>query len=154
VKTKIRLLFAVAIACVVASTALADTKSHRKAAEDLLKLMGVESQMEKSLEQMTEIQIKASPQLAPFKDVMKKFYAKHMSYANVKEDYITIYVDAFTEKELKEIATFYKTPTGKKMVEKMPELMGKGMELGAKRVQDNQAELIQMIQAEAAKPKQ
>jgi hypothetical protein len=153
VKTKIRLLFAVAIASAVASNALADTKSHRKAAEDLLSTMGVEAQIEKSIDQTLELQIKQNAQIAPFKEVMKKFLSKHMSYPSLKEDFITIYVEAFTEQELKDIQAFYKTPLGKKVAEKMPEVSGKGMQLGAKRVSDNQAELLQMIQAEIAKPK-
>ena len=152
-KTKIRLLFAVAIASAVASAAFADTKSHRKAAEDLLTVMGVEAQVDKSIDQALDVQIKMNPQIGPFKDVMKKFFTKHMSYASLKEDFVTIYVDAFTEKELKDITAFYKTPVGKKMAEKMPEVSAKGMQLGAKRVQDNQAELRQMIQEEASKPK-
>ena len=97
-KTKIRLLYAVAIAAAVASTALADTKSHRKAAEDLLQIMGTESQMERSIDQSLDAQIKVNPAIGPFKDVMKKFLAKHMSYASLKEELITIYVEAFSEK--------------------------------------------------------
>ncbi len=153
-KTKLRLLFAIAIASAIASVAIADTKSHRKAAEDLLTTMGVENQMARSIDQSLEAQIKMTPVMAQFKEPMKKFFSKYMSYASLKDDLITTYVDAFTEKELKEITAFYKTPVGKKMVEKMPELMSKGMEIGMKRVQDNQAELQKMIQEEVAKPKQ
>ena len=152
-KTTIRLALAVAILSGVASTSSADTKSHRKAAEELLQVMGVETQLDKSIDQALEIQIKSNPQISPFKDVMKKFFSKHMSYAGLKEDFITIYTDTFTEKELKDIKAFYLTPTGKKMAEKMPELTSKGMLLGAKRVEENQAELREMIQEEASRPK-
>ena len=145
--------FAVAILLIAGSTPLADTKSHRKAAEDLLTVMGVETQLQSAIDQTLDMQIKANPQIEPFKDVMKKFFLKYMSWSSLKEDIVTIYVDTFTEKELGEIKAFYLTPTGKKMAQKMPELMGKGMQLGVKRVQDHQDELRQMIQEEAAKPK-
>jgi uncharacterized protein len=153
VKTKIRLLFAVAIAAAIASTAFADTKSHRKAAEEVLETLGVQAQVDKSIDQSLEAQAKAEPAMVPFKDVVKKFMTKHMSYASLKEDFITAYVDAFTEEELKEIAAFYKTPIGKKMAGKMPEVSYKLSQLGSKRLQENQEELMKMIQAEAGKPK-
>ncbi len=152
-RTKLSHLLAAAIIFAACSTASADQQSHRKAADNLLKVMGVENQLQTSIDQMLELQVKSNPQIAPFKDAMKKFFAKHMSYSGLKEDFITIYVDAFTEEELDDITAFYRTPTGRKMAEKMPELSSKGMQLGAKRVQDNQAELRQMIQDEATKPK-
>ena len=153
-RTQAGLAFAVALVLSVGSASLADEKSHRKAAEDLLVAMGVEKQLQNGIDQMVDMQAKNSPQIAPFKDTMKAFFSKHMSYAGLKEDLISMYAESFDEKELKEIKAFYMTPTGKKLVQKSPELTNKGMQLGAKRVQDNQGELREMIQAEAAKPKQ
>lgn len=51
---------------------------------------------------------------------------------------------------MNEIAAFYRTPTGKKAIEKMPSLMQKSAELSMKRVHENSDELKQMI-AEAMK---
>jgi hypothetical protein len=100
---------------------------------------------------MVDMQVKANPQIAPHADVLKGFLLKHMSWDSLKEDLITIYADAFTEEELGQVAAFYRTPAGKKVVEKTPELMTKGMELGVRRVQENQAELQQLIQSEVGK---
>jgi uncharacterized protein len=127
------------------SVAWADEKSHRAAAEDLLKAANTEQAMQAALDQTLAIQLKANPQLEPVKDVMRKFFAKHLSYSALKDELIKIHMDEFTEAELKEIAAFYRTPTGKKSVEKLPALMQKGAELGMKRVQENSAELQQMI---------
>jgi uncharacterized protein len=152
-QTKLRHVFVVAILLTAGSTSFADTKSHRKAAEDLLTVMGVETQLLSAIDQTLDLQIKANPQLEPFKGVMKKFFLKYMSWNGLKEDIVVIYADTFSEQELNEIKAFYLTPTGKKMAAKMPELMGKGMQLGVKRVQDHQDELRQMLQEEAAKQK-
>jgi uncharacterized protein len=144
-----------ALALVVAgatSAARADDKSHRAAAEELLKAANTEQTLQAAIDQMLGVQLKANPDLEPIKDVMKAFFAKHLSYAALKDDLIRIYTDAFTEVELKEITAFYSTPTGRKTVEKTPALMQKGAELGLKRVQDNSAELKQMID-EAMKKK-
>ncbi|MBL8794723.1 MAG: DUF2059 domain-containing protein [Planctomycetia bacterium] len=126
--------------------ARADEKSHRAAAEELLKVSNTEKAMQSAIDQMLALQLKANPQLEPVKDVMRQFLIKHISYAAVKDDLIAIYVAEFTDPELKEITAFYRTPTGKKAVEKLPVMFQKGAELGVKRVQENSAELKRMIE--------
>ena len=80
---------------------------------------------------------------------MKRFFAKYISYASLKDDLIKMYSEEFTEQEnWKELATFYQTPLGKKVIEKTPKLSAKGAQLGMERVQANQAELQKMIQDE------
>jgi hypothetical protein len=145
-KTALWYGLALVTALAVVSGSFADEKSHRKAAENLLKEMNMEKQLVASIDQMVDLQVKTNPQLAPFKEVMKKFLNKHMSMNSLKDDMITIYTGAFTEDELNEITKFYKTPTGKKMIEKLPDLMAKGMQLGVQRVQANQEELRQMLE--------
>lgn len=135
------------------STASADEKSHRAAAEKVLEVTNTEDTMKKSIANVLDMQTKAQPALGQFRPVMEKFFAKHLSYAAIKEELIDLYVTEFTEEELKGLADFYATPLGKKAVEKLPVLMSKGGEIGMKRVQQNQAELQQMIRDELAKPK-
>ena len=53
-----------------------------------------------------------------------------MVYDQVIEDFIDIYVEIFTEKELKDILKFYKTKTGKKFVEVLPDITQKSMLVG------------------------
>jgi hypothetical protein len=49
---------------------------------------------------------------------------------------------------LRELNIFYASPVGRKVVDKLPELMKQGAQLGAARVQANLPELQAMIQAE------
>ncbi len=148
-----RLVLAIALAAlgILPNSLFADEKSHRKAAEDLLLAMQVDEQLRSSIDQSITLQIKVNPQLAQVKDVFNRFFAKHMSWEALKDDVISMYTESFTEPELKEITAFYRTPTGKKLVEKMPVLTAKGMQLGVSRVQANQGELRQMIEEELAK---
>ncbi len=125
-----------------------------KEAENLLDKMGMQDLLERSTEQMLDLQIQQNAALKPFKHVMLKFLKKHMSYESLKPDMVAIYADAFTESELKELNAFYSTPTGKKTIQKLPELMVKGSQLGALRVQQNMQELQQMIAAEAERLQQ
>ena len=62
-----------------------------------------------------------------------------------------IHVAEFSEAELKEILAFYRTPAGKKAMEKMPELMQQGAVVGQqitnKYIADFQAEIMGILQA-------
>jgi hypothetical protein len=136
-----------------ATFAGADEKSHRAAAEKLLVISKTEETMKKSIQNMLDLQTKQQPVLKPLRPAMEKFFEKHLSYASIKDELIELYVAEFTEEELTGLAEFYQTPLGKKAVEKLPVLMSKGGEIGMKRVQENQAELQQLIRDELTKPK-
>jgi hypothetical protein len=69
----------------------------------------------------------------------------------LKDDLIKIHMEEFTEEELKEIAAFYRTPIGKKAIQKMLPLQQKCSELGMKRVQENIGELQRMVVEELQK---
>ena len=129
-----------------------DTSSpHYKAAEQMLTLMDMPNMLQQSTDQMLKLQIQQNPTIAPYESVMKAFLAKYMSWESLKPDMIKLYMDEFTEAELNEMNKFYQTPTGKKMVGKMPALMSRGAQLGTQRVQAHMSELQAAIAAEAAK---
>jgi uncharacterized protein len=152
-----RFLVTLLSVCVLAAgvTAAEPTpgSSHYKAAEKMLTLMDMETVLRRSIDEMLKAQIAQNPGMAPFETVMRQFLMKHMSWESLKADTIQIYMSEFTEKELEELNRFYSTDVGRKMVEKMPTLMGKGAELGAKRVQENIPELQAAMEAEAKKQK-
>jgi hypothetical protein len=132
--------------------ARADDASHKAAAEALLNLMDMDKLMAKSVDQMLQMQVKQNPSIAPYEAQMKAFLNKYMSWASMKDDMVKIYVGEFTEPELKELTAFYKTPLGKKTVEKMPALMMKGAELSQNRIQAHMGELQSAIgEAQGAK---
>lgn len=123
--------------------------ASKKEAEILLTTLELDKAFEQTTIKMLDVQLKQNPKLAPFKQVMLRFFNKYMSYDSLKPEMVEIYSEAFTASELKEIVAFYKTPTGKKSIKKMPELMAKGGQIGAQRVQDNIQELQEMIRIES-----
>jgi len=129
----------------------ADEKSHRQAAEQLLGMMNMDKLLSDSLDQMLQMQIKQNPAIAPYEPQMRAFFNKYMSWASLKEDMVKIYMDEFSEEELKELLAFYQTPVGRKTIQKMPSLLAKGAELGQQRVQQHLPELQQAIQESASK---
>jgi len=118
-------------------------------AEKLLDSMNMQATLDGAISTMLNLQIDQKPELAPFKNVMSAFLAKYMSYAALKPDLVTIYASEFSASELRDIRNFYATPSGKKSIEKMPALMGKGAAIGAKSVQDHIQELQQIIKDES-----
>src|SRR4051812_6424350 len=96
-RLKTPLMLALATVALLARPGLADEKSHREAAEDLLTIMEADKQMQLAIDQSLEVQIKSNPQLAQFRDVLKAFFSKYMTWDAVKEDMISAYADAFEE---------------------------------------------------------
>jgi hypothetical protein len=120
-----------------------------KEAEILLDTMGMETAMDQSMSQMLDVQLQQNPALAPYKGVMMQFFRKHMSWNSLKPEFLKIYTEAFSATELREINAFYATDAGKKTIEKMPELIAQGGQIGVTRVQENIGELQEMIKIES-----
>ena len=63
----------------------------------------------------------------------------------MKDDYIDLYMDKFTEEELVELGEFYKTDLGKKLMEQTPELVLRGMSIGQKKLFEKQTKVQQAL---------
>ena len=131
--------------------ALGDAQSHRKAAESLLLVMEVDKSLPKIADQVVENQMQHNPQLAAQREVLQRFLTTYFTWESVKEDTISAYTHEFTEQELKQLTAFYKTPLGRKASDKLPKLAFVAAEIGLNHVQEHQAELRQMIDAEKTK---
>jgi hypothetical protein len=113
---------------------------------ELCNVMDLEHIMQDSMNRMIDLQLQQAPQIQSARPQFEKFFNKYLSWTALKDDYVKLYMDTFSEPELRELITFYKTPTGKKAVKQMPQLLQKGAELGASRVREHMGELMQMLQ--------
>jgi hypothetical protein len=144
---KVMMLLGLLFALVGGIQAQTTEKSkHYKAAEDLLLTMNMKQAIDESVDQMLVLQLKNNPNLQPAEATLKQFFNKYMSWEALREDYIQIYMEEFTEKELKDMMSFFKTDTGKKMAAKQTTLMMKGAQLGQNKVQEHMSELQEMLQ--------
>jgi hypothetical protein len=144
-------LAAVVLLAIACPMARADEASHKAAVTKLFNTMHMKELLDSSIVQMTDMQIKANPMIAPYRQIMLDFTSKYMSWESLAPEMTKLYMETFTETEVNELEKFYATPTGQKAVKTMPELMAKGAEIGQKRVQDNIGELQKAIQDEMAK---
>ncbi len=141
-------LLVIGLILLLPSVSLADSASEKEA-EKLLETMGMEQLLERSIEQMLNIQLQQNPAMMPFVDIMKEFLDKYMSYESLKPDLLKLYADEFTAAELSEINAFYQTAVGQKTIQKMPTLMAQGSQIGSARIQEHVGELQSQIEAEA-----
>lgn len=149
-KSKLRVIIVtLSVIMLFSLNASATPESHRNAASRLLETMDINTLLAGTIESMLHVQLSQNPALQPFEKTMRTFLNKYMSGESLKEAFIDIYVETFTEKELDELNAFYRTPTGQKSLKESPAMMAKGAAIGQKRVQENISELQLMIQEEA-----
>jgi hypothetical protein len=153
----------VLLALCIASLGYAESQTHRQAAEEVLRLTKVDKLLVPLIDQIQQVQIQQLQQM----DLSSEAYAtaqrylrrindlvaREMQWQEIKDDYIGLYTDSFTERELHQLIQFYSTPLGRKVIEKMPILMEQSMQLGQKKmmkimpeIQVLSEEMIQEIQ--------
>jgi len=136
--------------------AIAGQTSHQAAAEELLLLTNPDKMMDQIWPQiagMVDQQFKQMGAPEELRPVMKKYTNKmfqvmqdELGFENLKEDFITVYVNTYSESEIRAISDFYKSPAGKSFLEKMPKLLQETMLI----TQRNMPRMMQKIQAISA----
>lgn len=122
------------------------------AAEALIDSMDMPNLLGKSMESALDAQMGQFSQMgippagvAELKTAMLSFMKEVMQWEELRPEFVRIYSESFTAAELRELTAFYRTPTGKKAITLIPDLMSKGMIVGQQRVQARAAELQQRI---------
>jgi hypothetical protein len=148
---RLLLILALLLFCSVTKAQTATTlitPAHLKAAEDMLSSSGAGDQMRANMDAMIKSAAVNAPEdkRSKFTEVMNTFMTKYLNWEILKDQLSAIYAQEFTEKELKDLTTFYLSPLGKKLNQKQPGLMLKGAAIGQQAVQAHQVELQQMLQ--------
>lgn len=69
-----------------------------------------------------------------------------LNWSKLKPEYEQMYMDTFTQQEVDDILAFYNTPSGKAMIQKMPAMMGKVMQLSQAHMQTLMPRAMQIMQ--------
>ncbi len=145
-KDLIRNLLIIAIAAV--PLMVTANEGARKAANELLKVVRFEKIMDDSINGAVQTIKQMDPNMSKHETAIRDFYQKYMGAESLYKEVADIYAEVFTENELKEIVAFYKTKTGQKTLEKIPEIMQRSMKMGQTRVMQNMGELKQLLEKE------
>ncbi|MDP4725970.1 MAG: DUF2059 domain-containing protein [Desulfobacterales bacterium] len=139
-----RIGVSVLLSLCIASLGYADSQTHRQAAEEVLRLTKVDKMLGPLIDQIQQVQIQQLQQMNLSREAysaaqrylqrINDLVAREMQWQEIKNDYIGLYTDAFTEQELHQLIQFYSTPLGHKVIEKMPVLMEQSMQLGQKKM--------------------
>ena len=123
--------------------------SHLQAAQELVALLDLEEQMLGGASMMISAMTQQNPALVQFEDVILEWAESFMTWEVFGPKIVAIYADAFTEEELRELVRFYNTPTGKKTLKVLPDLMSQGAQIGMLEAQARQADLQERIKKRA-----
>ncbi len=154
----------------VSFAARADEASQRATAEELLEVMKADqmrkpllNQVRTALEQQF-VQMGATDDMRP---ILKKYtdrlfgvIEERLNSQAMKENIISVYIQTFSEDELRGMVTFYRSPLGQAVINKMPIAMQRTMEIQQKnmpqfleKVKQISEEFAQEIKAEMEKKK-
>lgn len=160
------------LALAVVPCARADEASKRAKVEELITVMHMDRMMDQMME-MVKSQAEQAMQQAPGansltseqKQIVADYQAKTLQividtlgWKSLEPEFVTLYTENFTEEEIDGMVTFYKSPTGQAVLNKMPQLMTAAMQLAQSRMVDVQPKLKALTedltkQLEATMPK-
>ena len=126
-------------------TSYASDDDHRHQVETLFKLTQMEQKVNDSIDSIMQLQMSQNPQLLQHKAAIRAFFERQIGWAALKGYITDMYLQAFTEDELKAINDFYITPTGQKVINTLPDLVQQRNQLAMQRIQQNIGELQQIL---------
>ncbi len=71
-----------------------------------------------------------------YSERMVDLLKQEMRWEKLEPHYVQIYVDVFSEDELRDLIAFYRTPLGQKMLEKMPQIMQASLAISQQQMRD------------------
>jgi hypothetical protein len=120
-------------ACAGSAKAQQPTPATLAAAKELIEIKGAANMFEPLIpgvvESVKNTLLRTSPQLSKeLNEVSAQLRAEYASKrADITNEAARAYAEQFTEKELKDMTAFFKTPLGKKMMELEPRAMEQSM---------------------------
>ena len=130
-----------AVSLMLPGLSTADEQGHREQVEILFKLTKMEQKINESVYSVAQLQLRQNPALESKRDLLMNFLNRHIGWDAMKGDLTQMYMQTFTEKELKVINDFYITTTGQKVITIVPQLVQERNQLAMQRLQQNIGEL-------------
>ena len=125
---------------------LADEASKRQAVEQLFVLTAMQQKIDESVTTELAKQNAQNPELKSQHQAVSEFLERNIGWDSLREPLTHIYMEEFTEQELNEMNTFYSSPTGRKVIERLPVLVQMRNQLASQRLQENIGELQKEIE--------
>jgi hypothetical protein len=127
--------------------------SHEQAAMAFLQAVGMDKIVQQISTALANNLIQSNPPLAAHRDVVMEWSNRYVTWEAAAPELVKTYELAFTEPELREIITFYETPTGQKMAAQLPQLMQGAAAAGGRLAGAHIADLQRMLKERINQPK-
>ena len=114
----------------------------------------MQQKIDESVANVLALQISQNPGLKSHQDVVNEFLERHIGWGSLKDALTDMYMQEFTEQEVNDMNTFYSSPTGRKVIERLPVLVQMRNQLASQRLQENIGELRYEIDARIKKQEQ
>jgi hypothetical protein len=144
-KTRYLVPALLAASLILPGLAAADEQGHIEQVEILFKLTRMKQKIDESVESVAQLQLRQNPELAAKSDQLIDFLERYIGWNAVKADLYAMYMQTFTEDELKAMNDFYITPIGQKVIVIVPQLVQERNRLAMQRLQENIGELQQIM---------
>ncbi len=118
--------------------------ASQQAGRDLYRALGGDRLTQQSLEAIVSIAGR-DPKVAPYEGILRTWVDSGVASSHIGDDMAAYYSKTFTEKELKDILAFLKTPTGQKVVARMPDVIQHQANLSALMMEANRKELEDVL---------
>lgn len=84
-------------------------------------------------------------------DIYRTWFEQDIDKAKMLSSIKTLYRDAFSDEEIKQVTAFYRTEVGQKFLMRSPQLMQLGAKIGMREAQAKQAQLMVRLKPFMAK---
>ena len=133
-------------------TPAAPPPARMRAAEELLVAMDMERTFTRTMEAMIEQQKAQNEVFAQNEAEFRAFFRRYMGWEELRPDFVRLYAETYTEDELRQLAAFYRTPLGRRVMETIPQLSTRSTEITQRRVMEHMPELISRIMGATPTP--
>ena len=131
----------------VSATPLADAQRHKDLAVQIVKLTLDDGNFEGVMTQSVNIGFVAvgeelkrkrglsEAELQPYRDAFRRAFLGTYPRSDWEDELASVYVQLFSTDELSELLRWYQTPTGRKLLQRMPDVLQGGAQAGQRVVQ-------------------
>ena len=134
---------------------LAQTDSHKAAAKQLLLVTKARESTEQAFDSMLPMMVNSMSEQYPISDEHRDtlaqetqatmdFLKQELSWSKLEPHLVQLYVDVYTEEELRGLTDFYETPLGQAFIEKNPRVMQASAQMTVKLMRDLAPKLQRM----------
>lgn len=144
------------ILLLIALPILSFAAEKERLAEEMMKLTEMEKLVDPIIVQMKKMQAQIMTKydiseenrdkIIQFQKRINSKILTELSWDKMKNDYIKLFADVYTEEELKGIVEFYKSSIGQSLIKKQPQIMQKSMAIAQNKVQSLIPEIRRMTQ--------